>query len=80
MLLKERNMLLTTLYAYEEENISMPNEERIDKVSGDTFFTHTRVDCQIEANVRLLHARGFGKSYFTDHIRRELRGPAPCAD
>ena len=32
VLLKERNMLLTTLQAYEDATEQMPNEERIDKV------------------------------------------------
>jgi len=32
ILLKERNMLLTMLQAYEEDNDIMPNEERLDKV------------------------------------------------
>ena len=32
VLLKERNMLLTTLQAYEDATEQMPNEERIGKV------------------------------------------------
>ena len=40
VLLKERNMLLTTLQAYEDATEQMPNEERIDKVAIYVFDFH----------------------------------------
>ena len=39
VLLKERNMLLTTLQAYEDATEQMPNEERIDKVGKHAHMT-----------------------------------------